>query len=97
MNRKYLYALLATPFLLAIIGLLVLPSSTREMFLYEFKHALMGYDPEDVKGADGSSGLRIEHPEEYGPQGGEEALSEATPDEEQDEEEHVDGETATTE
>jgi len=69
MNRKYLYALLGTPILLALICLLVLPSSTREMFLYEFKHkvkAQMGYEPEPIKGADGSGGLRIEHPEEYG-------------------------------
>lgn len=69
MKRKYVYALLATPFLLALICLFVLPSSTREIFLYEFKHkaqALMGYEAEPVMGADGSSGLRIEHPEEYG-------------------------------
>lgn len=83
MKRKHVYMLLAAPILAVLILLLVLPSSTRQMFLYEFKHnvgGLLGYEAVPVKGADGSTGLRSEHPEEYGgaaPQEGEEnAVSE---------------------
>ena len=77
MNRKRLYMLLASPILVFAIYMVVLPSSTRSTFITEFKHrtALMfGYDlspaPED-------KGLRSDHPEEYGPQPGNESTEEA--------------------
>ena len=69
MNRKKLYGLLAILLLVPIAYLAALPSSTRATFFYEFKHnvgTLLGYEPDPIVGADGSSGLRLEHPEEYG-------------------------------
>lgn len=70
MNRKKIYGLLAFVVLVPIVCFAVLvPSATKAMFFHEFKHnagLMFGYEPEPVTGADGTSGLRIEHPEEYG-------------------------------
>ena len=77
MNRKRLYMLLASPILVFVIYIVVLPSSTRSTFITEFKHrtaSMFGYDlspaPED-------KGLRSDHPEEYGPQPRNEPAGEA--------------------
>ena len=72
MNRKRVYLLLALPVLGLVVYLAVVPAATRKTFITEFGHrtaALFGYDlaplPED-------KGLRSDHPEEYGPQPGQE-------------------------
>ena len=73
MKRTYLYSLLALPLLLLVVYLAVIPSSTRATFLSEFSHKialLFGHEPEPMVGADGKKGLRLESPEEYGPQPG---------------------------
>lgn len=69
MNRKYIFGLLATVIILPLIALAVMPGSMRAVFLSEFQHRtklLFGHEPESVIPADGSTGLRIEKPEEYG-------------------------------
>lgn len=38
MSRKYVYSLLAAPFLLALIALAVTPANTRATFFTEFEH-----------------------------------------------------------
>ena len=71
MKRKYVYLLLALPFTVFAVYLLLLPSETRATFFYELKHAaasMLGYDPAPILGEDGKElGLRSESPEEYGP------------------------------
>ena len=52
-----------------LVGFFAMPAETRGTFLTEFVHRtrlMFGYEPDPIVGADGSSGLRIEHPEEYG-------------------------------
>ncbi len=69
MNRKYIFGLLAALIVVPAIALAVMPGSMRSVFLSEFQHRtklLFGHEPERVIPADGSTGLRIEKPEEYG-------------------------------
>ena len=64
--KKAIYCLIALPFVVLVIYLAVIPSTTRKAFILEFRHrtaALFGMEPEPK---DGPKGLRIERPEEYG-------------------------------
>lgn len=87
MSKKIL-GLLGIVVLVLLVGFFAMPAETRGTFLTEFVYRtrlMFGYKPEPITGADGSSGLRIEHPEEYGLPHGEGG------------EEHVDGEDADSE
>lgn len=69
MSRKLVLALLAMPFVLTGIYLLLIPEATRAILFSEFKHNVavsLGYEPDSTTGTDGKLGLRSEHPEEYG-------------------------------
>ncbi len=71
MKRKYVFGLFALFLLTVVIVYSLTPSATRALFFSEFRHRaglMMGYEPEPV--GDGTQGLRLERPEEYGPQPG---------------------------
>lgn len=73
MKRKYVYAALALPFIVFLVFLAVMPARTRSTFITEFQHrtaALFGQAPAATPRP---SGLRLDHPDEYGPQPGAEA------------------------
>lgn len=83
--KKAIYCLIALPFVVLVIYLAVIPSSTRKTFMTEFRHrtaTLFGLEPEPK---DGPKGLRIERPEEYGlqpagePDGGDEPVDQSSP------------------
>lgn len=74
MKRKFVYAALALPVVVFLVLFLMMPAPTRATFVTEFQHRfgmLFGYEP--PKPTD--SGLRLDHPEEYGPQPGGEVES----------------------